>query len=425
MLEKPKLFLNAKEFWFTVAVFLSLLLFRLYVIYGEYRVFIDKPFYFTHVEVLQQYKKEKKDYSYMVLRVYSPSLDFNFFTRTYRDEDYLNKTLRLKLFPSTKMSFWDYLGSSFISSKINSISEKPEGWRSWLSVKIASQHSDSLVANFYQAIFLATPLQKELREEISKLGVSHLIALSGFHLAILWGVLFTLFRPLYRFFQQRYFPYRFDLIDVGFLVLIVLGWYVWFVESPASLLRSYSMMVIGWMLLVLGVELLSFSFLTMVVLMLLLVFPKMILSLAFWFSVLGVFYIFLLLKRFSELNKFYMMLIISFGIFILMSPIVHMIFPLTTLSQLYSPLLSFAFTLFYPLVILLHLVGFGNLFDTALLDLFSLDSDTVAVELDILYGVIYLIVSIGAIFSRWIFYLLFALAVGFMGWMFIGFWVLL
>jgi competence protein ComEC len=423
MLEKPKLFLTAREFWWVVVIFLVLFMVRLSLLYGEYQVFISKPFYFTHVEVLQQYEKQKSGKSYTILRVYSEDLDLNFFTRTYKKENFLDKQVRLKLFPYQDMRFFEYMGTSFIASQINAVSDKPHGFKSSVLQFIAFQHSEVMIVDFYQAIFLAMPLPKELREQVSMLGVSHLIALSGFHLAILSGVLFFLLRPLYRTFQRRYFPYRFDLIDIGVLVLMLLGWFVWFVDAPASLLRSYVMMVIGWVILVLGVELLSFAFLMTVVMLLLLLFPKLLLSLAFWFSVLGVFYIFLLLQRFSEVGKVAMTLIISFGIFVLMLPIVHLIFPLTSTLQLYSPLLSFGFSLFYPLSIALHLMGFGGVFDGWLLILFTLERPSLEVELEMAFGVGYLLLSVGAIYFKRLFYLLFLIAFGFMGWMFMGFWV--
>ncbi|SFV63139.1 Competence protein [hydrothermal vent metagenome] len=419
MIEKPKLFLTANEFWLTVLLFLVLLTIRLSFLYNEYQEFISKPFYFTHVKVLQQYKKEKKGKTYTILRVYSSELDLNFFTRTYKKENFIGKRVRLKLFPYRKMHFFEYLGISFISSQINAVSDKPDSFKSSVLGSIESQHSQEMIVSFYQAIFLATPLQKELREQVSKLGISHLVALSGLHLAILSGVLFFLFRPIYRIFQQRYFPYRFDLIDIGFLVLVILGWYVWFVETPASLLRSYAMMVVGWTILVLGIELLSFSFLVMIVMILLLLFPKMLVSLAFWFSVLGVFYIFLLIKRFSDTNKFLMTPVISFGIFVLMLPIVHIIFPTTSTLQLYSPLLSLGFSFFYPISIFCHMVGRGGMFDGVLLKLFTLESQVVDVKIGMIFGVGYLFLSIGAIYYRRLFYLLLLVAFGFMGWMFL------
>jgi competence protein ComEC len=103
-----------------------------------------------------------------------------------------------------------------------------------------------------------------------------------------------------------------------------------------------------------------------------------------------------------------------------MSPIVHMIFPLTSTLQLYSPFLSLAFTLFYPLSIVVHLIGYGGIFDGILLELFHLESESMAIKVDIIYGLGYLLLSLGAIYSRWLFYLLFVVALGFMGWMFLG-----
>jgi len=108
-------------------------------------------------------------------------------------------------------------------------------------------------------------------------------------------------------------------------------------------------MLLGWILLIFGLELLSFSFLTLSVMIILLLFPKMVLSLGFWLSVLGVFYIFLILDYFQGVNRYLLTLLISIGLFILMLPVVHTIFPITTKLQLYSPLISLLFIPFYPL----------------------------------------------------------------------------
>jgi competence protein ComEC len=288
---------------------------------------------------------------------------------------------------------------------------------------VEKQHENRMISNFYKAIFFAIPLEKGLRTQVASLGVSHLIALSGFHLGILSTLLFFLIRPFYRFFQQRYFPYRFDLFDVGFMVLVILAWYVWFVDAPPSLIRSYMMMFVGWLLLVWGIELISFTFLITIVLLLLVIFPKMLLSLAFWFSVIGVFYIFLLLQYFSHLNKYLITLIISFGIFILMLPIVHLIFPLVSPLQLLSPFLSMIFGIFYPISMGLHLLGMGGLFDGLLLTLFSLKSGESYLLINIWYGIVYLILSIMAIFYKRLLYVLFLVAFLFFVELFMGFWV--
>ncbi len=419
MLEKPKLFLTLKEFWVTLFFLLFLLGVRLFILYGEYKEFKEKPFFYTDVQVLQAYEKWKGDEYYTILKLYSTTLDINFFSRTKVRAEEISPKIRLKLFPHDDMKFSDYLGTSFIFSKINEIYEPKESIKNELFEVVDKQHDSSMIANFYKAIFFATPLEKDLRMQVSSLGISHLIALSGFHLAILSTLLFFLLRLFYRPLQQKFFPYRFDVLDVGFMVLIILAWYVWFVDAPPSLIRSYMMMLMGWILLVLGVELLSFSFLVTVILLLLVIFPKLLLSLAFWFSVAGVFYIFLLLHYFSHINKYLMTLLISFGLFVLMLPIVHAVFSLTSSLQLYSPLLSLGFTFFYPLSIFCHLLDMGGIFDSYLQELFTLPAQTVAFQLGKIYLFVYLMLSFLSISSRWLFYLLLFIALIFALWLFI------
>lgn len=423
MLEKPKLFLNLKEFWLAMIILTLLFLVRLFFLHEEYRAFKAKPFYYTDVKLIQAYEKRSDENNHTILKVYAPTLDLHFFSRTKIPANKLTSHLRLKIFPHKELSFWGFLGTSFMFSKVNTIYEEPESVKNDLLTLVEAQHENSMIASFYKAIYFATPLDKTLRSQVSSLGVSHLIALSGFHLAILSGLLFFLLRPLYRLFQKRYFPYRFDLHDVGLIVLLVLAWYVWFVDAPPSLLRSYGMMLMGWMLLVLGMELLSFTFLLTIILLLLVVFPKMLLSLAFWFSVAGVFYIFLLLKHYAGLNKYLMTLFISFGIFMLMLPIVHIVFPVVNILQLSSPFLSLIFSIFYPVSMGLHFMGLGDLFDPLLVKLFTLQSTETMFILNPWYGLGYLLISLLSIYSKKFFYFLLMFSLVFAICLFTGFWV--
>lgn len=423
MVEKPKLFLTLKQFWVSTFLLLSILSIRIFFIYDDYKEFREKPFYYTEVKVIQAYTKTKNRKSYTVLKLYSRVLNLTLFTITSIPPKELNNRLRVKLFPNYKMKFKEYLGVSFISSKINRIFPKDSSLKSNIIESISNQHRESIIANFYNAILLAEPLEKKLRNQVSKLGISHLIALSGFHLGILSSLLFFLLRPIYRFFQQKYFPYRFDLIDIGFLVIAILAWYIWFVDYPPSLIRSYMMILTTWILLLLGVELLTLSFLTTIILILLIIFPHLLLSLAFWFSVTGVFYIFLLLHYFSNLSKIKITLIISFGIFILMLPIVHIVFPITSPLQILSPFLSLLFTIFYPLIIVLHLFGLGDILDSILIKLFTLDSLSIDKIISPYIGILYLLLSLGAFYFKKIFYFLIAISFGFSIWFFIIFWI--
>ena len=423
MLEKPKLFLTIKEFWITMIFLFLLLVIRIFFIYGDYKEFKEKPFFYTDVQVLQSYEKWKGNSYYTILKLYSASLDLHFFSRTKIHSKDLTSKIRVKLFPHVDMKFLDYLGVPFIFSNVNDIYDEKNNPKANFLHFIEKQHNNETISSFYKAIYFAIPISKSLRESISTLGISHLIALSGFHLSILSALLFFLIRLIYRPLQQKFFPYRFDLYDIGFIVLIMLGFYVWFVGSPPSLLRSYVMLITGWLLLVLGMELVSFSLLATIVLVLLVIFPKLLLSLAFWFSIAGVFYIFLLLHYFSNINKYLMTILISFGLFILMLPIVHTFFPITCSLQLYSPLLSLGFIFFYPITILFHLLGIGGIFDSYLQDLFSLHAQTFNFQLEKSYLFVYLILSFLSIYWRWLFYILSLVAFLFTLWLFSSFWV--
>jgi len=403
-LEKPKLFPEKKTFiWFSF-VLLSLIVFRLIFTYLEYQEFITKPFYYTEVTVLTSYEKVKHKKRYTVLKLRSDE-GFTFYTTTHRKEDFNHKRLRLQLFPNKSISFEDYLGTFYVKSKIKYQEKMPLTFKDTLLQKVANQHEDSALKSFYNAIFFATSLDRKLREKISMLGVSHLVALSGFHLTILWGLVYGFLLLLYRPLQQKFFPYRHALFDVGLIAMILLGLYVWFVDFPPSLVRSYAMVLVGWIVLLLGMELLSFAFLATILLVLIVLFPSLLVSLSFQLSAAGVFYIFLLLQYTKEMKAWMItLLIIPLGIFILMLPVVHGTFGVTSPYQLASPLLSILFIPFYPLTMFIHLIGIGKLFDSALLWLFSLPEESRESILPLWLVLSYVGLSIGAIWSKKVFY---------------------
>ena len=411
MLEKPELFDSRKSFEVTVLALLLVILLRLTFEYFSYRSFIEKPFYFTNAAVLNAYEKTKNNRTYTVLKLQAEE-GFTFYTTSHKKEDFQDSILRLQIFPNDNIAFNDYLGTFYVKSRIKSVEKMPSTFKNTLMNYVSAQHTESALAGFYNAIFFATPIDKVLREKIALLGVSHLVALSGFHLGILWGLLYGLFLLIYRPYQQKHFPYRHALLDVGFVTVILLGVYLWFVDFPPSLVRSYAMVLVGWAVIVLGVELLSFKFLASIGLALLALFPFLLVSLSFWLSMAGVFYIFLLLQYGKTYSKWLItLLLIPVGIFLLMLPIVHMIFPVTSVYQLLSPLLSIVFIPFYPFVMLLHLLGIGGVLDSALLWLFSLPKEGVAHLLPWWVTGLYVGLSIYSIFYKKAFYVLLGVSV--------------
>lgn len=418
-MEQPELFSSKKEFISVSMVLLFFLFIHLTFKYYAYQNFIAKPFYYIYAEVITSYSKTKHHKTYQVLKLHADE-GLIFYTTTHRKESFSHKRLRLQIFPNQSIEFQDYLGTFYVKSKMKQQEKRPQQWKDSLIESVNGQHSNSTLQSFYNAIFFATPIEKDLREKITLLGVSHLVALSGFHLSILWGLVYGLLLLIYTPLQQRYFPYRYARFDVGLAAMGLLAFYVWFVDAPPSLVRAFAMVFIGWSVLLMGLALLRFTFLSIVLLLLLVLFPSLVVSLSFWLSVAGVFYIFLLLRYFGHRNKWVMtLLIIPLGIFVLMLPVVHGIFGLTSLYQLLSVLLSILFAPFYPVVMGLHLLGFGDLFDRQLLWLFALPENGVEhlLPLWVVFG--YIGLSIGAIWYRKVFYVLCIIAFLYGGYLFL------
>jgi len=418
-LEKPSLFSDRRSFIGFTLLLILLLVIRLGFDYNSYKEFITKPFYYTDATVLTSYEKIKHEKRYKVLKLRSDE-GFTFYTTSHRKENFNNQRLRLQIFPNKSISFYDYLGTFYVKSKIKEQGTVSFTVKDKLRNDVEKQHENMALSSFYNAIFFATPIDKGLREKISLLGVSHLVALSGFHLTILWGLVYGFLLLLYRPLQQRYFPYRHALMDVGIVAMVALGVYVWFVDFPPSLVRSYAMVFLGWIVLLLGMELLSFMFLGTVVFGLLALFPSLLVSLSFWLSVAGVFYIFLLLQYTKHLDKRVIALfIIPVGIFILMLPFVHGTFGVTSIYQLLSPILSLLFVPFYPFVMFLHLIGMGGLLDSAVLWVFSLPAQSTIELLPSWIVGMYIVLSLFSMGSKKIFYTTFGLASLYMVYLFI------
>ncbi len=403
-MEKPKVFESPRSFFLFAAMMLLLLLLRLGWEYREYNAFISKPFYFTFANVENAYRKTNGSRSYQVLKLHSDE-GLHFYTTTHQKKDLSGTRLRLQIFPNEDIPFSKYLGTFYVKSRIKRVVPKEASWKKSLMEHVAAQHRDNRLANFYQAIFFASPLEPSLRQKVSQLGISHLIALSGFHLGILWGMVYFLLYALYRPLQQRWFPYRFALLDVGAVTMLLLGAYVWFTGAPPSLLRAYVMLFIGWLMLIMGVEILSFEFLASVMLLLPVLFPSLVVSLGFWFSVAGVFFIYLLLHYTKGWDSRVITLaVIPVGIFLLMLPVVHMVFPVTTPMQLLSPLLSLLFIPFYPVVMLLHLIGAGGVLDPVLSRLFEIHTPITEQYVPWWLGAGYIALALWAIRSKKAFY---------------------
>ncbi len=420
-LKKPALFRKSSEWLLFFGVVFLLFWLQVTWEYHSYKEFISKPFFYTWAKVLRVIPKESSKGNYKIVKLRTED-GLILYTYSHRKDLNFDTLVRIQLFPSNKITFLDYTRGSYILSRIVEVKKSKENLKDILRDAINKQHKDSNASNFYRAIFLADPLIPSLRERIDILGIAPLVALSGFHLGILWGVVFWILKLIYRPFQKRFFPWRYDFIDIGIVSLFILFGYLLLTGSPPSLLRSYCMLLFGWIAIIFGIELFSFSFLLIVTGVLLIFKADLILSIGFILSVAGVFYIFLILKYFKDYTRSYLFFIIlSFGIFILMQPITHTIFPTLSPLQFLSPLLSILFIPFYPIEIILHYLGLGDTFDGLLKLIWNFKlGDNIDKLLPTWVLLVYITLSILAVYFRFIFIMLFIFSGATLLWLYLG-----
>ena len=202
---------------------------------------------------------------------------------------------------------------------------------------------------------------------------------------------------------------RFDLTMV---ILAILFAYLWMLDFIPSLLRSFVMLAYGFFLFHRHFKILSFEVLFVTVMTILAIFPSFLFSIGFWFSVAGVFYIYLFLEYFSHLKKWQILIGLNIWVYLLMIPIVHYFFDVFSWHQLYSPLLSIFFALFYPLEMFLHFIGQGDLLDTWVLELLHQKADIYHFKTPLWYLIAYIILSLTAVLEKKLIYPLLLMSVG-------------
>jgi len=292
----------------------------------------------------------------------------------------VSKKTELKFAQKVKLEIWfkditfyKYLTNFFAYAKVLNI-EKDLTPRAKMAQMLQNLHKDKDISAIYEAIFLAKPLPQKLQTTFSKLGISHIVAISGFHLGILTAILFFLLKYPYSIVQNRFFPYRSVNIDIFIIILIILLIYTIFLDYPASLLRAYGMLFIGYIFYNRAIKVVSFETLFITAILLIAIYPRLLFSLGFWLSVCGVFFIFLFLIIFKKRSKLFQTIFLPFWIYITMLPISLAIFQNFSYLHPLSILWSSLFTIFYPLSIFLHIIGTADLLDFLLKELIDLGS---------------------------------------------------
>jgi len=299
---------------------------------------------------------------------------------------------------SDDISFKEYLKGFFAIAHIRSVEPK-QILRYRVSQYLIDQHNSDSLGRVSAALITATPIDKQMREQLAALGISHLLAISGFHLGVLSVLIFFILRPIYTTVQNRYFPYRHGNRDLFIMVALILFAYLMFLGLVPSVLRAFVMMVVGFVLYDRGIKVLNFQTLTLAIMFIIALFPKLIFSIGLWLSVAGVFYIFLFLKLSEDRSKVFQFIALHIWVYILMVPYALYIFGIFSIYHPLSILYTMLFVLFYPLVLLLHLLGAGALVDIALKPLLTTPIESFSVELH--YSVLAVLASLSLLAIRY------------------------
>ena len=403
LLEKVSLFSSKRDFFIFIGTCVFILIYSLLIEFQNYKQLTQFDSNLVSATVIKQYTKTKKTKkgklkTYQVLKLKSEK-GFSFYTTaSEKFTKSKGKKVKLELWAG-KISFYEYMTGFYAYSRVSYI-YKNKTIKQKLNSYISSSHQNRDITTIYQALYSATPLTKNLQEVFSSLGVSHLLAISGFHLGVLSGVLFFLLRYPYKLLQNRYFPYRNSKRDLFFVVGFVLLSYLLFLDSPASLLRAFGMLIIGFILYDRGIKIISIQTLLLTAILLLSFFPRLVFSLGFWLSISGVFYIFLFLTHFKHLSKIWQFILVPFWVYILMLPFSLIIFGSFSIYHPLSIIWTTLFTIFYPLSIFFHLFGFGNIFDEVLESFILLNTEVTTLEFDFKWLIFHIVLSFISVFKK-------------------------
>lgn len=408
MIEKVSLFLSKKDFFNFFLLCCILLCISLGLEYYNYKQLTKFNSQLVNATVLKQYTKTKykkgKLKTYQVLKLKSDKGCTFYTTASTKLQDIKYKHLTMEIWAG-KVDFYDYMHSFYSFSKIIEV-HPDKSYKTQLNSLINEQHKHKDISLVYQALFTAKQLPLELQKIFSSLGISHLIAISGFHLGVLSGILFFLIKYPYKFLQKRYFPYRSLKVDTFIIISISLLVYLLFLDTPPSLLRAFVMLLIGFLLYDRGLKIVSMQTLFLTIVLILVIFPRLYFSIGFWLSIAGVFYIFLFLLHYKDRSKIWQFLMLPLWLYFTMLPYSIIIFGNFSIYHPLSIIWTGLFTLFYPIGIFLHLIGYGNLLDPILSLLMHLETHTVKIVVDLKFLFIEMGLSLLALYQRIFMYLL-------------------
>lgn len=394
-IKSKKTLVLSKKYFFVLIIFLSFIFcVQVHLKFLDFCEFLEQNIY--ELQITNNYQKTKNNKKYYVLTL--AYKDILIYTTTKNKIN--SNRISLKFAAKDNLAFYEYLKARFYLPSYD-LKELNPIKNSKISDFIEKQHENDKIKQFYKALFLAKPISKELRDDVNYYGIAHLLAISGYHLGLIYGILFFIFSPFYSYFQKRFFPYRSKHFDLSIIIFIFLAFYFYEIGMVASYFRSFIMAILGFYFIIRAIKLLSFLHLFLAFFVCIAINPSLLFNIGFFFSCMGVFYIFLFIYHFKANNFIKILWLEIFVFFAMIAPVLYF-FPLLSFQQLFGIILTPLFTVFYPLVLFLHAINCGDLFDEILIKFLNYKMFAINYKLEFKYFINYIIFSFLAILNRYL-----------------------
>lgn len=405
-LERVELFASSRDYLHFALLLLTLLGTSLAFEYADYRALTRFDDARIDAVVLHQYVKRSKPYQVLKLRTDAGATFY--MTEPIRVRDLTGYRVRVQI-ATGKLSFAHYLQGFFASGRVLWMPPR-KTLRFRIADRIRAQHTDADAGALFAALFTATTIPLALREQLAAWGVSHLLAISGFHLGMITTLIFVLLHLPYRIAQTRWFPWRHAQRDLLLFSAIIAGGYVLFLGTAPSVMRAYGMMLVGLLFYDRGIRLISFQTLAVALLLLLALWPRLFFAYGFWLSALGVFYIFLFLHHFPWKRPVVELVGLHVWVYLMMLPWGLLLFGQFSAVHPASIPLTMLFVIIYPVVLVLHLLGLGGWLDAPVAFVAAMELPLCRCDLPGWFAPLIAVLSVGAIRYRLLLGLLLLLA---------------
>lgn len=401
---QQKFFHSNYEFLFFCTTMFVILCINTLLEWQVYSKITTYPYYQTKADIksVNIRHKENKTYSAMEFE----SIDgYKFYSAKSYSTESLNEKTVLVIFDTSKLTFMEFLkGFRTKTYEILPVQTDDNSLKKQIRDYISSQHDDERLQKIFVSLFFETRLPDDLQNKINEFGLSAVMSLSGLNLTLLIALIFIISTPLYRFFQDKYFPFRNRKVDILLFALILMIFYAYLADFSKPFVRALVMALILFFLALRGKKLLNIQTLIATLIIIISFSPRSLFSIGLWLSVTGVYYIFLFLHHTQNIKGWKNYILLGIYLFLTMSVVARYMFPTFTLAQLTSPVTSILFDFFYPIEVVLHIFGIGWIFDSILLSAMEISVTKIEIQTADWFFYIFILASLLAYKRRELFF---------------------